>query len=316
MGMSTGYRTLNNYNTPILYLVFNRPDITQITFEVLRDLKPKYLFVSADGPREGHSDDIQSCDKVKKIIDTVDWDCQLHTLYRKENLGCRQAVSSAISWFFNQVEDGIILEDDCLPNMSFFIFCSELLERYKNDDRVGLISGNNLLFDAHFRNNYSYYFSKYSFIWGWASWRRAFKFYDVNITIWPEIKRDKWLHDIFIKKEKIRHWRTKFDITYNKQLDSWDRQLLFSFLVQSMRCIVPAQNLVSNIGFGKLATHTLDTANVCSNLATKDLSFPLKHPEFILCDEIADEIAYNKIFKKHGIIRSISNRIYRIFNKS
>ena len=300
-----------NFNTPILYLVFNRPECTQTTLTILRNLKPKYLFVGADGPRDGNSDDILKCDRVRQIVNTVDWDCQLQTLFRNKNLGCKRAVSEAISWFFDQVDEGIILEDDCLPNMSFFRFCSELLDKYRNDDRVGLISGNNFIVGTHVRDSYSYYFSKYSYIWGWATWRRAWKYYDVNINIWPEIKRDKWLDDILKKKEKIKHWQKKFDSIYNHQIDTWDRQLLFSFLIQSMRCIVPDKNLVSNIGFGNSATHTFNTSNICSNVPTQDLSFPLKHPEFMICDEKADKLTYNKIFKKQNIIKKITKILFR-----
>ena len=151
----------SNFNTPILYLVFNRPGSTQITFEILRKLKPKYLFIGADGPRDGNSEDKRNCNRVKNIIETVDWDCRLHKLFRNNNLGCKRAVSEAIGWFFDQVEKGIILEDDCLPNQSFFRFCSELLEKYKDDNRVGLISGNNFNFGTPARNDYSYYFSKW-----------------------------------------------------------------------------------------------------------------------------------------------------------
>ncbi len=162
---------------PVLFLIFNRPDTTQPVFNEIREAKPTKLFVAADGPRDNKKGEKEECEKTRKIIEQVDWDCELYKLYRDKNLGCKIAVSSAIDWFFENVEEGIILEDDCLPHPSFFRFCQELLEKYKGDERVFVISGDNFLFGRK-RTNYSYYFSRYNHCWGWAGWIRTLSDYD------------------------------------------------------------------------------------------------------------------------------------------
>ena len=169
------------FETPVLFLIFNREDTTQKVFNVLRRQKPKYLYVAADGPRKNKEGEAEKCRRTRDIINQVDWDCELKTLFREENRGCKMAVSSAISWFFEQVEQGIILEDDCLPHPSFFPFCEELLIRYKDDDRIGHIGGNCFL-PGLIEDGLSYDFCSISHIWGWASWRRVWKNYDVNFS--------------------------------------------------------------------------------------------------------------------------------------
>lgn len=177
-----------SFNVPILFIIFNRPETTKAVFHEIRKNQPFQLFVAADGPRREIFEDIENCRKVREIIQLIDWECNVQTLFRDENLGCKIAVSSAIDWFFSQVDEGIILEDDCLPDQSFFPFCQELLEKYRYDAKIMMIGGSNFQFNKN-KFEYSYYFSRYFHIWGWASWKRAWQFYDVEMKAWPEIDR-------------------------------------------------------------------------------------------------------------------------------
>jgi hypothetical protein len=173
---------MNSYRVtvPILFLVFNRPDTTRQVFEKIREVRPHQLFIGADGPRKAKITEKEQCNLVRKISTNVDWDCNVHTFFRESNLGCKQAVSSSISWFFNFVDQRIILEDDCLPEIAFFKYCEHLLEYYHEDDTVMHIAGTNLNW-TNYRGNSSYFFSYYSPILGWASWKRSWEKYDVHM---------------------------------------------------------------------------------------------------------------------------------------
>ena len=175
-------------NTPVLFLIFNRPETTEIVFSVIRKAEPPRLYVAADGPRPDYPNDAESCEIVRAIATDVNWDCKVKTLFRDQNLGCKLAASKAIDWFFEQELEGIILEDDCLPDQSFFWFCQELLGKYRDDTRIMHIGGTNFQFGKE-RTKYSYYFSRYAHVWGWASWRRAWKFYDVEMKNWRDCRK-------------------------------------------------------------------------------------------------------------------------------
>lgn len=176
----------------VLFLVFNRPDTTRKVFEAIRAAKPQRLYVAADGPRMGSACEAGCCAEVRRIVTDVDWLCDVKFLFREQNLGCKMGPYSGISWFFEHEEEGIIIEDDILPLPSFFPYCDELLERYRDDERVGLISGSNIIY-KHYRIQDSYFFSQYSLIWGWASWRRAWQTYDIHMHQWPSLKAGSWL---------------------------------------------------------------------------------------------------------------------------
>jgi hypothetical protein len=270
--------------TAVLFLVFNRPDTTAQVFEAIRLAQPPRFYIAADGAREDKEGEAEKVKQVREIVANIDWDCEVKTLYREKNLGCKIAVSSAIDWFFEHEEMGIILEDDCLPHPTFFRFCEELLEKYRDDERIMMISGENFQFGRK-RTEYSYYFSRYNHIWGWASWRRAWKHYDVDMKLWPEIRNGKWLYDIFRNKNVVLSWRKIFDNTYQGKINTWDYQWTFACLVQSGLSILP--NLISNIGFGLNSTHAMGQSKF-SNMQFEPVNFPLAHPLFILHDDLAD----------------------------
>lgn len=297
--------------TPVLFLIFNRPVTTQKVFNAIRQAKPRQLFVAADGPREDKEGEKKKCEQSREIIEQVDWDCEVKTLFRDKNLGCKIAVSSAIDWFFENVEEGIILEDDCLPSQSFFWFCQELLVYYRNDTRIMHIGGCPHVVIDNKRNNSSYYFSKYSHIWGWATWRRAWKYYDVNLSLWPKAKLSKRYFDMFHDKREAYFRKKIWDKTYNNFIDTWDYQWLFAVRSQSGLSILPIKNLINNIGFGEEATHT---KQIPEGFFEKkyEIYFPIQHPEFVLIDSSADAI-YAKRTYKTNIIKRLLSKVKKIF---
>lgn len=299
----------NKFNTPVLFLIFNRVDTTQLVFNEIRKARPAKLFVAADGPRQDKPEDTEKCQKTRDILKQVDWECKVYTLYRKHNLGCRVAVSSAIDWFFETVPEGIIIEDDCLPEQSFFQFCEEMLDRYRNDSRIMQICGSNFI-GGWSRANLSYYFSKNGPIWGWASWRRAWQYYDVDIKLWPFIKRYKYHHDFCDCKKEISFRETIYDQLYAGQLDTWDYQWGLAKLSNSGLCVTPEVNLISNIGFESDATHVSDPDNSFAKMPTSELRFPLKHPELILRDCAADQ-KYFQIFVMQGALLNRFKHLYK-----
>lgn len=267
-----------NFQTPILFLIFNRPEETKLVFDRIKLQKPKYLYIAADGPRVHVAGEKEICEQTRSIIKDIDWDCELKTLFREENLGCGRAISGAINWFFDNVEQGIVMEDDCLPNDSFFPFCEEMLDKYKDDERVGVISGDNFLFD-NFKVSNSYYFSKFPHIWGWATWKRAWAKYDFTMSKWPELKDGKEFRAKFPEATTRYYWRNIFDKVYNKEIDTWDYQWAFTCFINDFLSITPKHNLISNIGFGSAnATHTNNKGGKFANMTTQSLEFPLTHP--------------------------------------
>ena len=283
------------YDTPILFLIFNREDTTQRVFDSIRQQKPKHLFVAADGARKHKPGEAETCQRVRDIIKQVDWDCELKTLFRDENLGCKMAVSSAITWFFENVEQGIILEDDCLPDPSFFPYCEELLNRYKDDTRIGHITGNNFL-SGTVEKAFSYDFCTYPHIWGWATWRRAWKNYDVNFPFWNEQKdkRSDLLHN---KRETIYFSSFISDTIHNRNgINTWDIQWLFTLRTQNQLTIYPAVNLVTNIGLGDSnAVHTSKKSKKYT-ISASAISFPLRHPKCVVRNKKIDDATVKKLF--------------------
>jgi hypothetical protein len=284
--------------TPVLFIIFNRPDTTKIVFEAIRQARPKSLYIAADGPRIDKAGEAEKCAATRAIVENIDWDCQVFRDFSTANLGCKSRVSSAISWFFNNVEHGIILEDDCLPDPSFFSFCETLLEKYKDDEKVMHISGNNFLFNK-IRIKDDYYFSRISNIWGWATWRRAWKKYDPDMKDFPEFIKENKIAKIFPDKFIQKKWLELFQPVFDKKIDTWDYQWEYSILKAGGLCINPRVNLVSNIGFSGTGTHTVRQSKF-ANLKTESLNI-IHNPKDILPNEIADKLIMKNNFQmNHG----------------
>lgn len=312
---------------PVLFLVFNRPDTTARVFETIRQARPPRLYVGADGPRAGREGEAARCEEVRRIATAVDWPCEVNTLFRDDNLGCKIAISEAINWFFGKEEKGIILEDDCLPDHTFFRFCNELLIYYEHDDRIMTISGNNFL-----KNEYeiyeSYYFSKHFSCWGWASWRRSWNLYDRDLNNLDS----SILRGVSILSDGNPYFKSYWKRILNDCRQginsSWAYPMSLSCFYQyglgkTVLNVFPKINMVSNIGFGENATHTTDTS---TNLAqsSNSLRFPLVHPDEVRrnfeADRFTDLVRYN-ITISNFIIGEIGyhipwiRRIYRRLKK-
>jgi GR25 family glycosyltransferase involved in LPS biosynthesis len=283
-------------NSAILFIIFNRSYETKRVFEVIKKVQPKRLYVAADGPR--NEDEISQCMLAREAI-AVDWECEVLTRFNDKNLGCKLNVSSAIDWFFQHEEQGIILEDDVIPSEDFFIYCDEMLKMYKNDERIGAISGVNFVPNMVNDISTSYYFSKHIHIWGWATWRRVWIKYDVHMKSWANISVDRELSIKNIGGWKSRsYWRRIFDSTSLGKIDTWDYQLVYVFFKNQYLSIVPKYNLVKNIGFNNNATHTkgrkpkhVDAMKVVKSI------FPLRHPISVEASDIADSAVNEVVFK-------------------
>ena len=281
--------------TPIVLIIFRRPDKTLQIFEKIRQIQPPKLFVVSDSPRPDKPDEYEKCEKTRAIIDTVDWDCEVFKDYADENLGSAKRIPTGLNWVFDQVEEAIILEDDCLPDLSFFRFCEELLERYRDDQRIMTISGDNFQF-GHQRTQDSYYFSRYNHCWGWATWKRAWKYADIEMKCWPQVREQKLLQLILDNDKDAKYWESILQDSYEFKIQSWDYRWTFSAWLQNGLTILPNDNLISNIGVGEGATHTASTKNPWINLPTQAMNFPLQHPEFIIRDSVADAFTQSTMY--------------------
>jgi hypothetical protein len=280
---------------PVLVLAFNRPNTTLRVLDALRPALPARVFFAVDGPRPDRPGDVNAVREVRNLAQRIDWRGEVRTRFAERNLGCKLAVSQAISWFFAQVDAGIILEDDCIAHPSFFPYAAELLARFRDDTRVMMISGDNFQ-KGGVRTDYSYYFSRYAHIWGWATWGRAWRMYDHPMTAWPELRDGGWLMDVLGRREAARYWTRVFDETYAERNASWAYRWMFAAWSQSGLTVLPNVNLVSNIGFGETATHTVHHDESKSALPLAEMAFPLKHPPYVIRDEQADAFSQDTLF--------------------
>jgi hypothetical protein len=299
-------------NTPILFLIYKRLDTTKQVFEVIKKIKPTRLYIAADGPKE----DIAEKEKVKKVRDyvlsNINWNCELKTLFREKNLGSGIAVSEAITWFFENEEMGIILEDDCLPSQSFFWFCDELLKKYINEEKIMQINGSSYLSNIKIKE--SYFFSKYNHIWGWATWRRAWKHFNLNYSNWEELFESiKYFHS---KKEK-EFWKETFKNYFPGKIDIWDQPWTFSVWINNGLCIYPKLNMIRNIGFDGEGTHCHYDDFGFSKMPLYDFNLDEKnmiHPKKIELNLKLDLENFNKIFKPLSLYERVINKLRNKLN--
>jgi len=294
------------FNTPVLFLIFNRPELTKQVFKVIRKIKPRYFYIAADGTRTEEEREI--CEQTRKLVlDNIDWECEVKTLLRDKNLGCKYAVSSAVDWFFDNVEEGIIVEDDCLPNKSFFRYCENLLEKYRDNLRIMHIAGANVIRQKFDKD--SYYFNRIMHCWGWASWRRAWKHYDVEMENF-DANVVKQLSD---NPTIQNYWYEVFNETKNNKIDTWDLQWWYAILKNNGLCANTNNNLVKNLGFAADALHTRDVTSPLSRIPTQKI-WKIKHPKKVEINYDSMETLFSDTLK---IIpsRYRSNNIYRSAKK-
>jgi hypothetical protein len=297
------------FETPVLFIIFNRPETTRRVFEVIRQIKPRYLFIAADGPRLDKKEDIEKCKNALEVVKQVDWECNIKTLFREQNLGCGLGPSGAISWFFKQVEDGIILEDDCLPHPDFFTFCADLLAKFKNNPLILSISGTNFQ-NGKKRGDASYYFSVHNRVWGWATWRRTWQNYDYYLNNIDEQESVSMVRHLFRSKTEQNYWLNVFNCSKLNQTDNsaWDFQFMFLQWKSCGLTVTPNINLVSNIGYDEDATHTAWGKNNPNLNRHIGAIYPLMHPVNIERDRQADEYYFCKFIKPESSLRHKLNR--------
>lgn len=280
-------------NIAVAFLVFNRPDCTARVFERIRAARPSRLLVVADGPRANRPDDAGRCAEVRQIIDQgVDWPCVVERNYAEANLGCAVRISSGLDWAFGCAERLIVLEDDCLPDPSFFRFCEEMLERYANDEQVAQICGCTRYFSRMDRPE-SYLFTRYGPIWGWASWSRAWRHYDLQMRSWPEVRASGKLRASVQSQAEYDVRLDLYDRLYAQPSITWDYQWGYAKLANGLLSVMPCVNLIENLGFTGERTNGQATATF--ELTLDSLSFPLRHPLTLKPDAEFDR-AYSNAF--------------------
>jgi len=302
--------------TPVAFIIFNRPDTTKRVFEAIREAKPEKLYLISDAPREGREDDEAKVAETRAYVEEhIDWECQVKKNYATENMGCKMRVSSGITWVLEQEEDTIILEDDVLPNQDFFRYCQEMLEHFRDNKKIMMISGVNLIDSCKIEKQYT--FSCFSGIWGWATWARAWKEYDVDIKEWPEYRRkgtfkmvQNGLAYMFLKKH--------YDEVYNHTKDTWDYQWDFCRYKFRGLGVVPRDNMIENIGMNhEDATNTLEKSEQVFEV--KGFDFPINYDVVIKRDVEYDRAYIKKNFgmKRAGAVakRKVLGIPGKIFKK-
>ena len=303
------------FDTPVLLLAWRRPHTTQQVINAIRAVKPTHMFVACDGPNPDRPGEAAKVMATRQVIEReIDWLCTIERRYSEVNQGCKLGVSRAITWFFDQVEAGIILEDDCVPHPDFFPFCSTLLDLYRDDQRVWTITGNNFQ-NGQRRGHASYYFSKYNHCWGWATWRRAWHHYQGDLPFWPQWQdSDQW-NRVLPNSQERRYWQRVFNRVYRGKVDSWAYPWTASVWYQGGLTATPNSNLVSNVGFGEDGAHTKKGGSELETMAVSSLG-ELTHPKIVAQNEDADNYVFQHVFGgKHQGFKRLPRWIRRKVSK-
>jgi len=301
--------------TPVAFFLFRRPDVTARVFAAIAAARPRTLLLVSDGPRADRAGEAELVVRTRALVERIDWNCTVRTNFATENLGCKRRFATGLAWIFEQTEEAIVLEDDCLPDATFFHFCEELLERYRDDRRVAAISGSNFQ-GGRSRTTDSYYFSNYFHCWGWASWRRTWQHVDLELKDWPQFQRRGLLGEIADSPLEADYWNAIFQRQHSGQIDSWAYPWLYSCWTQGALTILPNVNLVNNIGFGEQGAHTNSKATgIFANLSTSSIPI-ISHPPFVVRHRTADAFTFNHVFQGQpvgltGAIRKAMRRVQR-----
>ncbi|WP_036697524.1 hypothetical protein [Paenibacillus sp. FSL R7-269] len=308
-------------NVPVALIFFCRPETLRLVFEKIKEARPSKLFLIQDGHREGNKSDIKNMERCREIVEDIDWECSVFKNYADVNLGCGIRPYSGISWVFEHVDNAIFLEDDCVPANSFFGFCDEMLSKYKDDYRVGMISGLNYFKEFDFGGS-SYGFVKSGAIWGWATWKDRWNRYDYGLKQLDDMYiKNNVLLDItpkFAAKKRLDTWqKTKDDLDKNIKLSYWDFQWGFTRHINSWLSIVPKYNQITNIGIGESSTHSGNIKRLPKKIASfffmevKELETPLDHPQVVLANRKYDYLYYKIIYPNYLV--KVARRISRFF---
>ena len=294
----------------VLFIIFNRAETTQQVFERIREVKPPKLYIAADGPRDTKTGEAEKCERTRNVVEEIDWPCEVHRMYQKKNLGCGKGVSSALTWFFSHEEQGIIIEDDILPHPDFFRYCDEMLDRYKTDDSIHIISGFNTFYQGY-PSDISYYKSNGMQIWGWASWRRVWETYEYDLK---KVSRKKLKKNLYnrLPRQNAHYILNLYDYMVKVGCDTWDYQFLINQFMFNRYSIVCYKNLTQNIGIGiEDATHTTSVNSLISKHIAAS-PYPLNHPNPLQTDMNADIV----LMRNGGMIApSFAKRLYNKFSR-
>ncbi|MBP7513344.1 MAG: nucleotide-diphospho-sugar transferase [Flavobacteriales bacterium] len=312
--MSTPFIPPGPLNTPVLFIAFNRYDTALKVFEAIRQARPPRLYFACDGAR--NETEKAKCAQVRSLVERVDWPCEVLTKFSDVNLGVKMGEATAMTWFWEHEEMGIVLEDDTLPVQSFFWYCEELLHHYKDDDRVWCIMGNNLMTEWEVKGSDSYYFSTHGYgaYWGWAGWRRVWRKYDVDMKEWPAVKEAGIINGHFISKAEMAEAYGVFDNTYDGNIRSWDFQFDFGRIVERGVNIIPNVNMIRNVGFGAGGTNTVSENDVRNKDVLMEIGLPLHHPRHMMVDVVRDHAHFKRYVQPTGL-RRFKNAIKSLLPK-
>lgn len=303
--------------TPVLIIAFNRPDLLEQTFAKVRMVQPPHLYIAVDGPRPDHDGEYEKVKECQSFAKKVDWPCEVHTLFREENVGCGRGPAEAISWAFESTERLIILEDDCVASTSFFRFCDEMLERYNNDERVWLISGRSHQSKSKYFNRQDYIFSHYAHTCGWATWKQCWNQFDIMMSDAPQFLEMGGALNVLASKEQGEYYNRRFLQTF-KHIDkevthSWDFQWVYAYMKNGGLGVVPCKNLIKNIG--AYGTHTSKESKVL-DMEAEELPDQLRHPLFVIKDNGYDVLHFhNHIYRNRGLWRRIMKKIMLLIKR-
>jgi hypothetical protein len=304
---------------PVLLITFNRPDNTRKVYERIKQARVKNLYIANDAPRKDNIEDLKAREEIKKIIKEINWDCELHTLFQEKNLGCGWGPATAITWAFENENRLIILEDDCVPSLSFFSFCNQMLERYAYDNRIWLISGRSHQPDFYYFKEHDYLFTHYGHSWGWATWKRCWDHFNMNMIDFPEFIEMGGAINVLSTRKEGRLYNKIYKKLFNDKnlhTHAWDFQFGFSILKNSGLSIVPAKNLIENIGY--IGTHS-KKINKFTSMKAVEKFVVQKHPKFILVNNEYEKLHFNKhikkIFASKTILSKIKNKGLKLFYK-
>lgn len=298
-------------STPVLIIIFNRPDKVKKLISALAKIKPRHVYIAGDGPRAHKATDPDRCQEARKVATTIPWECNVHTNFQNTNLGCKYGVSTAISWFFEQVPEGIILEDDCIPDPSFFEYATQMLDRYRDTKEIMHINGHSFITEKNITVTSPYYFSRIPHVWGWATWQRAWALYDINMSELSTLSTQLSRQMTFIHKRYSTYWIDLLQHVQRANIDTWDAQWVYSIMKQDGVCITPTVNMIENVGFDEEATHTKEKFNKNHNVSAFN-THNFTHPTTINIQLEYDSIEMETIFLPKGWsrFRSYVKKIY------